>query len=79
MAVASMAEGTSQVCLALPIYLVVDQTFVQVMQRELGTVVEYVPRRNPLKFPLTSCQISLVTPKFKDTHPRVRHAACQCM
>ena len=55
------------------------RTLVQVMQRELGTVVEYVSRGYSVKISIDLRQISLVTPMFKDSHPRVKFAACQCM
>ena len=41
MAIASVAEGTSKVIVA-PLNKVYQLTFVQVMQNELGKVIEYV-------------------------------------
>ena len=80
MAIAAMAEGTSQVRSILHLDLLSEtKPFVQVMQRELGIVVEYVSCGHSLKIVINSHQISLVTPMFKDSHPRVKFAACQCM
>ena len=80
MAIAAMAEGTSQVRPTHHLDLLSEtKPFVQVMQRELGIVVEYVSCGYSLKIVINPRQISLVTPMFKDSHPRVKFAACQCM
>lgn len=63
MAITAIAEGTSKV-----------------MQQELGKIVECVSlSRLPARGVLSAFICRLVTPMFKDPHPRVRYAACQCM
>jgi hypothetical protein len=48
------------------------------MQMELGKVVEYAFSTLLIVHSI-DCTRSLVTPMFKDVHPRVRYAACQCV
>lgn len=48
------------------------------MQMELGKVVECA-FSSLLIVHFIDCVRSLVTPMFKDVHPRVRYAACQCV
>ena len=63
MAIAAIAEGTHQI-----------------MEKELGNVVSYVrPTSRPVVSWTQLHRDSLVTPMFKDPHPRVRFATCQCM
>lgn len=49
----------------------------KVMLNELGKIVEQVAACFLTRRLLTAH--SLVTPMFRDSHPRVRHAACQCV
>jgi hypothetical protein len=52
----------------------------QVMQNELGKVVEYVrPLFGSLMLGRLIVHSSLITPLFLDPYPRVRYAACHCM
>ena len=90
MAIAAIGEGTGKVGIVFFFLFVYNYAHpelcrLQVMQNELGKIVEYVSL-----FPLAllCCQTladqaivfySLVTPMFADSHPRVRYAACQCV
>lgn len=50
-----------------------------IMEKELGKVVGYVVRPYESGPSLLTYFFSLVTPMFRDPHPRVRFAACQCL
>ena len=81
MAIAAIGEGTGKVRAVLGSYPeVIDICVMQVLQNELGKIVEYVSFDWVVCYEdLTLFLFSMVTPMFSDSHPRVRYAACQCM
>ena len=88
MAIAAIREGTRKVRRTQSLFsrtrlanhLFLDK---QVMQNELGKIIEYVLIVSSPSIRLivgTQNELSsLVVPMFPDSHPRVRYAACQCV